>query len=336
MQKKAVLLINLGTPAHCDTKSVRRYLKEFLLDPRVIDLQALWRNVLVRFCILPFRTKKTTAAYQKIWQADGSPLLSHSQALQRALSQALGDTYEVKLAMRYGDPSIAAALSCLKAVDALTIIPLYPQYSSAATGSSIEKSFEELAQKWNIPTVHLIHAFYQHPGFIRAYLDVINRGMEGKKIDVLVFSYHGLPERHIDKSACHADCDRLHACPLVDDKNAYCYRAHCYATTRLLVAGLHLNEKQYRVSFQSRLGQTPWIKPYTDHLLPELRQQGIKNIAMVCPSFVADCLETLEEVNIRTRALWQALGGEDFTFIPCLNDSSLWVQALTSMIKEQY
>lgn len=333
MSKQAVLLINLGTPDNCDNQSVYFYLKEFLLDPRVIDLPFLSRWLLVNAVILPFRYKKTAKAYAKIWhEQQGSPLLMNSNALSIALSAKLGSNYQVELGMRYGEPSIATAYDKLKSADKIIVVPLFPQFTSAATGSAIEKFLQTIHKQWNVPEIVIKNDFYQHQGFINAYAILIKQYLAQNKIEKLIFSYHGLPERHINKSECRASCDRLASCPHIYLDNRYCYRAQCHATTQLIVQHLGLPSNQYCVSFQSRLGRTPWIKPYTDLLLPQLIQQGIKNIAMVCPSFVADCLETLEEVNIRTRAQWIALGGENFTFIPCLNDSPAWVDALANII----
>lgn len=332
MNKKAILLINLGTPADSTPKAVKTYLREFLNDERVIDLPYLIRKLLVNVIVLPFRYKKSAAAYQKIWGESGSPLLVNSQQMTAALSQALGEGYHVELGMRYGQPSIEQALEKLQGADSLTVIPLFPQYSSAATASAIEKLLSLIAKQWNMPALNIKNAFYQHPGFIAAYADIIRENIKDKNIDVLLFSYHGLPVRHIHKSECKASCDKLHACPPISETNHYCYRAQCYLTSELIAKELGLSAKQYAVSFQSRLGRTPWIKPYTDFLLPELAQQGIKNIAVVSPSFVADCLETLEEIDIRTREQWLALGGDNFIFIPCLNDNPLWIKALVEMV----
>lgn len=332
MNKKAVLLINLGTPDHADALSVRRYLRQFLNDPRVVDLPAYIRWPLVNLVIVPFRYKKTMAAYRQIWDDKGSPLLTISRQLQNGLSSLLGPHYKVELGMRYGSPSIESALHRLKGCDSLTVIPLFPQYSSAATGSALESLLKPLIRAWNLPTLKIIHDFYNHPDFISAVVDVMNKTLSGKSVDLILFSYHGLPERHVIKSGCAVSCDRLDTCPVIDVNNRYCYRAQCYATTEAVARQLNLSRHEYAVSFQSRLGKTPWIKPYTDKLFPELRRNGIRNLAVISPSFVADCLETLEEINIRGRAQWLALGGGEFTFIPCVNDSSAWVSALKNLI----
>jgi ferrochelatase len=333
MQKQGVLLINLGTPDQADARSIYRYLTEFLNDPRVIDLPAVARWALVNLLIIPLRYKKVTAAYQKIMTEQGLPLRVYGYALQKALSQALGADYQVALGMRYGQPSIAAALAELRACASIVVIPMFPQYASASTGSALACVMSQLAKQVNIPSVRIINNFYAYPGYIKAVAACAETALADKKpIDHLLLSYHGLPVRQIDKSGCIAQCDRLKACPEVRADNLYCYRAQCYATSRLLAGQLHLADTQYSVAFQSRLGRTPWIKPYADLILPELRKQGINHLAVACPAFVADCLETLEEVNIRMREQWFELGGSDFTFIPCVNDHPLWAQALAELV----
>jgi protoporphyrin/coproporphyrin ferrochelatase len=332
MAKRGVLLVNLGTPSDSSPKAVRRFLKPFLNDPRVIDLPALLRFLLVYLCILPFRTKRTAHAYQKIWTNLGSPLMVYSQQLKEKLSIELGSDYCVALAMRYGNPSIQEALMELKHCNELTILPLFPQYSSAASGSTIENTLNILSHSWNFPNIRIISEFHSDPGYIAAYSELIKTHLADQKIDLLLFSYHGLPLRHIKKSHCRVACSNNQPCPAIDDRNIHCYRAQCYATSDLLAQTLMLPTDKYQVCFQSRLGSTPWIKPYTDLVLPELIQRGIKNIAIVCPSFVVDCLETLEEVNIRLREQWHLLGGAEFTFIPCLNAHPTWVKAIAKKV----
>ncbi len=334
MNKTGVLLINLGTPDKACPKAVYKYLKEFLNDPRVIDLPTLFRYILTNFIIVPFRYKKSTEAYQQIWQTDGSPLLSNCLKLKHALNLELGNAYQVEMAMRYGNPSIDVAYQNLKACEKIMVVPLFPQYSSAATGSAIEKFLLTASKEWNIPNINIKRDFYNHPAYIQAYANIIKVTLTNKDIDLLLFSYHGLPERHIHKSECQAKCNKIQACPTVAQNNSYCYRAQCYETTKLITNELGLADTKYSVSYQSRLGRTPWIKPYTDLELSKFIQQGIRNIAMVCPSFVADCLETLEEINIRAREQWKILGGNEFTFIPCLNDSTSWVKGLANIIRD--
>ena len=331
--KTGVLLINLGTPDNSDPKSVYAYLKQFLNDPRVIDLPAIIRYPLVNGAIIPFRYKQSAHAYQQIWTNRGSPLLTHSQDLVHAVKKAFDTTLSIELGMRYGNPSIESALDKLSDCQKIIAIPLFPQYSSAATGSSIEALLLVLSKRWNIPDIIVNRDFFNNPDFIRAYARLIQDTLKDKPIDTLMFSYHGLPERHIEKSACHATCDRVQACPMPSASNSYCYRAQCYETSRLIAKELNLNPTDYVVSFQSRIGRTPWIRPYTDVMLSELRQKKVNNIAVVCPSFVSDCLETLEEINIRARAQWLELGGREFVFVPCLNQHPIWVEGVVNMIK---
>lgn len=333
MNQKGVLLINLGTPDQCDGASVRRYLRQFLNDPRVVDLSWFVRWPLVNLLIIPFRYKKTTHAYQQVWTASGSPLLTHTQALADAVSTALGSQYRVAYGMRYGKPSIETAIKQLDGCDSIFVLPLFPQYSSAATGSAIENVYRVLAEQWNTPSVNIVHDFYNHPGFINACAELIKSHTAVTKPDLVLFSYHGLPERHIEKSDCVAACDHRGACPVILPPNRFCYRAQCYATTNLIAMKLGMQDNEYSVSFQSRLGRTPWIKPYTDMVLQELIEKGVKHLAVISPSFVSDCLETLEEINIRTRDQWLQLGGTEFTYIPCVNESALWVETVADMAR---
>ncbi|PIZ32318.1 MAG: ferrochelatase [Alphaproteobacteria bacterium CG_4_10_14_0_8_um_filter_37_21] len=330
--KKGVLLLNLGTPDDVKVNSVRRYLREFLTDPRVIDLPFLARYILVFCAILPFRPFKTAKAYRKIWKED-SPLRIFTLKTKKLLSKQLDDSYHVEYAMRYGAPSIASIVSKFQNCDELTILPLFPQYSSAATGSAIEKTLKEVGKLWNIPNIKVISQFYNDDGFIHASTQHIQNHIKDQETFIL-FSYHGLPERHIKKSGCTLMCSGSKQCPKISDKNTWCYRAQCYATTRLISDKLALKPDTFMTSFQSRLGKTPWIQPYTDHVLQELRQKGVKNLTIVSPSFVADCLETLEELAIQLKEEWIALGGTSCTVIPCLNTNTLWINALSAMIKK--
>ncbi|MDF3054516.1 MAG: hemH [Gammaproteobacteria bacterium] len=333
LQKNGILLVNLGTPDQPDIASVKRYLKQFLSDPRVIDLPLPLRWILVNAFILPFRSRSSSEAYRQIWTELGSPLLVNSQKFTKALGEKVGDAYTVALGMRYGNPSIPAAIEALRDCQHINVLPLFPQYASASTGSALEKVLDTFAKQWNVPSISIIHAFYDHPGFISAYANLIQRTLGHEKPDVFLFSYHGLPQRHIKKSGCEVMCD-LKACPEISVVNENCYRAQCYQTSRLLANALALSESDYHVAFQSRLGRTPWIQPYTDQILITLAKAGVKHIAIACPSFVADCLETLEEIGLRTRAQWLALGGEKLTLIPCLNAQKDWVDAVAEMLRD--
>ncbi|MCD6055067.1 MAG: hemH [Gammaproteobacteria bacterium] len=333
MSQTGVLLINLGTPDDPALSSVRRYLREFLLDPRVIDLPVLIRYLLVYGIILPFRTPKTLHAYQTIWTEKGSPLRIHTENLTKALSQVLGNSYKVVYGMRYGNPSIDSAIPQLQSCKHVIVLPLFPQYSSAATGSALTVVFQEYAKQWNIPRLTIIDSFYQEEGFIKAYAELIKPYLDLPASPFLLLSYHGLPERHLHKSRCESLCHAAASCPAISDHNQFCYRAQCYATSKKIASQLSLSEDRYLTSFQSRLGRTPWIKPYTDEQLITLRKQGINNLVIACPAFVADCLETLEEIGLRARAQWQALGGNSFNLIPCLNAQPLWVKAIANIIQ---
>jgi ferrochelatase len=333
MTKTGVILINLGTPDSPKPGAVYTYLKQFLNDPRVIDLPALVRYFLVNGLIVPTRHRKSAHAYQQIWTEQGSPLLVNTQALQQSVAKRLGEGFQVEIGMRYGNPSIESAVQKLQHCTKIIAIPLFPQYSSAANGSAAEELLRVLGAQWNVPEISVTRDFYDHPKFIQAYAEIIKERLQNKPVDKVIFSYHGLPERHITKSHCVATCSKEAACPKMTDANSFCYRAQCYATTRLIVKELGLTDEQYMVTFQSRLGRTPWIKPYTDIELPKLAKRGIKNIAIVCPSFVADCLETLEEIDIRAREQWHELGGTTFTFIPCINDHPVWAEGVAEMVK---
>ncbi len=331
MGKIGVLLVNLGTPDHCDNVSVYRYLTQFLNDPFVIDLPLIIRFILVNVIIVPFRFQQSTKAYQEIWLKEGSPLLVYSKRLASALTLELGKNYQVELGMRYGHPSIAAAANRLQDCERIVALPLFPQYSTAATESAIQAIHRALKKK----SFSLIRDFYDAPPFIDSMARHLQAHLQHQTWDCILFSYHGLPERHLQPPICGAPCRSPNPCPAITQDNASCYRAQCYATSRLLAQALRLNENQYATSFQSRLGRTPWIQPYTDLLLPQLVQQGVKHLAVSCPSFVADCLETLEEIGIRLKKQWVDAGGESLTLVPALNDDPVWVENVAKLIRNQ-
>lgn len=329
--KKGLLLINLGTPDAPDARSVRRYLAEFLADYRVVNLPGVLRYILLYGIILPTRPRQSAKAYQAIWTKEGSPLYLESQNLVQKLKNSLRDEYQIALGMRYGNPTISGALDSLKDCNQLTILPLYPQYSSAATGSSLEACLNIIKKQNNIPSMRIIHEFYDHQAYIAAQAAVIKPYIED--IDHLLFSYHGLPENHLKQSGCETVCSE--SCPEINGNNAFCYRAQCFQTSRLLAKSLELKQAKFSSSFQSRLGRTPWIKPYTDKHLETIYASGVRKLAVACPSFVSDCLETLEEIAMQAKEQWLELGGESFTFIPCLNDNDQWIQALSQILSER-
>ncbi len=335
--KIGVLLINLGTPKAPTAKDVRRYLRQFLSDPRVIDINPVGRWLLVNLIIAPFRSPKSAAAYRKIWTERGSPLLFHTQDLGRAVAERLGENYAVEIGMRYGEPSIESALRRLfdRGVREVRILPLYPQYSSSATGSTQEEVFRVAKRMWNITPVQFLLPFFDHPGFIRAFAEVGRDRLREFQADHVLFSFHGLPERQILKGDVGGNhcLQKPDCCDKIIPANGLCYRAHSYATARSLAAALELPAERYTVCFQSRLGRTPWIKPYTDLVIPELAKAGKKRLAVFCPAFVADCLETLEEIGMRAREQFRSLGGEDLLLIPSLNAEPVWVEAVCAMVK---
>lgn len=331
--KIGVLLINLGTPDDTSLSSIRRYLREFLLDPRVIDLPTIPRHILVNGLITPFRAPKTAKAYKEIWQKNGSPLRIHSLNLANKVANILGEKYQVELAMRYGNPSIDNAVQKLSSCKKIIVLPLFPQYSSAATGSAIEKAMRVIGKQWNLPSINIIDQFYSHPDFIVPLASVIQPYLSDPE-KFLLLSYHGLPERHIEKSQCKTNCNRISPCPATSSQNYFCYRAQCYATSELLAKNLGLAPERYITTFQSRLGKLPWIQPYTDEVLPKLIQKNIKKLAVACPAFTADCLETLEEIGMQAKQQWLEQGGESFELIPCLNSHDQWAQGIVNIINE--
>ncbi len=331
-----VLLLQLGTPDSTTTKDVRRYLREFLSDPRVIDIPATARALLLNLVILPFRPRRSAHAYRQIWTEHGSPLTLNTASLTDKVRGILGTGYRVEFGMRYRRPSIDSAIDRLEEAGCqrFVILPLFPQYASASAGSAAEDCLRILASRWNVPPVTLLGGFYDHPGFLDAVAARTRDALDGFDADHVLFSYHGLPEKQVRKSEstpgwCLA---RESCCDAVRSDNAFCYRAQCFATTRALAARLGLDHESHSTSFQSRLAGQKWIEPYTDRRLPELRQAGVRRLAVVVPSFTADCLETLEEIGIRGRKQWHDLGGEAFCLVPCVNDSDLWAAAVASMV----
>lgn len=331
--KNGLLLINLGTPSTADVYAVRRYLREFLSDRRVITLPWPIRMLLLYAFILPFRTKKTTRAYQAIWTEHGSPLRTYSEQLCQKLKTRLSGNFQVELGMRYGTPSLNDALAKLKNCEKLVVLPLYPQYASSSSGSAIEATLAWLKQQVVIPHLHIIRDFYHHPAYIKAQIDQLKPYIQDNAF--ILFSYHGLPEQHLNTIGCQPIC--TNECPIMHQNTPphhhACYRAQCYTTTRAIATGLNLAPSTYQTCFQSRLGRAPWIQPYFDEQLPKLYQQGIRNLIVTSPSFVTDCLETLEEIAIRAKQQWEALGGESFVFVPSLNAKEQWVEAIATMVE---
>lgn len=330
-----VLLINLGTPDSPKTADVRKYLTQFLNDPRVIDISPVGRFFLVNGIIVPFRAPKSAKLYEAVWTKEGSPLLVHSNKMKDLLQKELGENYLVELGMRYQSPSLGSALDKLRKanVDKIIMIPLYPQYASSSTGSSVAEAIR-LMQKWEVtPSVEVISKFYDNPDFIDACVDVAKK-YNIDDYDYVIFSYHGLPERHIMKGSAHygSDSCRLGSCcDTITQKNKYCYRANCFETTRQLVKRLNIPEGKYESTFQSRLDDK-WIKPYSDKVIEELAKKGKKKILVFSPAFVADCLETLYEIGTEYDEIFKEFGGEKVTLVESLNDNPVWINALKNMV----
>jgi len=334
--KTGVLLLNLGTPRSPETGDVRRYLREFLSDPRVLDMAAPLRWALVNLVIAPFRAPRSAEQYRKIWTSAGSPLLVNGRALRDALAAELGASHSVELGMRYGEPSIAAALAKLRdsGVTRIVALPLFPQWAESSLESAVVR-LREVAARGSYPPLECLGEFFDAPGFIAALAEISRPRLAAFQPDHVLFSYHGLPERHMRASdptgkhclASPACCDSMVAA------NARCYRAQCHATTRALVAVLGLAPGGWSLAFQSRLGRDPWIKPYTDVRLGDLAKSGVKRLAVLCPSFVADCLETLEEIGVRAREQWRREGGEALELIPCANAHPAFVRFLAGRVQ---
>jgi ferrochelatase len=336
--RTGALLLNLGTPDSPAVSDVRRYLREFLSDPRVIDIPSALRWLLVWGVIVPFRAPKSAQAYAKIWTPQGSPLLVHSRALSEAVAKELGAGWVVELAMRYREPTIRAALARMAEaqVNQLVVLPLFPQYAEASTGSALAKLDEEIRHSGMSVKLATIPAFYDEPGFTDSVAAVAREPLRDFDPDFMLFSYHGLPERQVrasDRSGRHC-LERDDCCASVVSANRDCYRAQCFATTRSVARALELAPDRFSTSFQSRLGRTPWIQPFTDRVLPQLAARGIRRLAVICPSFTADCLETLEEIGIRAAAQWQDLGGDALTLIPAVNAQPIWVRATADLLRQ--
>jgi ferrochelatase len=337
MKKTGVLLINLGTPDSPKNADVRKYLTQFLNDPRVIDISALGRFLLVNGIIVPFRTSNSARLYKHIWTSEGSPLLVNSHKMKTALQKELGSEFVVELGMRYQRPDLESALDNLRKaqVSQILILPLYPQYASSSTGSSIEEAMNVL-KKWEVvPAVKIISKFYDHPGFIDACVERA-RGYDLNTYDYFIFSYHGLPERHIMKGSAHYggnSCKLGTCCDKITSANEYCYRANCFETTRQLVKRLNIPEGKYETTFQSRLNDK-WIKPYSDKVVERKAQEGKKNILVFSPAFVADCLETIYEIGTEYDELFKKNGGSKIQLVESLNDHPVWIQALKSLVLE--
>lgn len=336
--KTGVLLINLGTPDSPLVPDVRKYLREFLMDRRVIDIPYLKRFLLINAIIAPVRAPKSSKVYKELWTEKGSPLLFYGLELKDLLQKELGKNYLVSFGMRYQKPSLQAACKELegKGLDKIVVLPLFPQYASASTGSAIEETMKFIG-KWEvIPEIRFVSNFADHPLFIKAFAEIGKKYLEKEEFDHFIFTYHGLPERQIKKASIENYCQlNDQCCSKYHSKNHYCYRAQCYETTRLLVEELKVPEGKYSVVFQSRLGKESWIKPYADEVIPELARKGYKKIIMFSPSFIADCLETTIEGGVEYKELFEKHGGDRWQLVESLNNHPMWVNCLKQIITKE-
>jgi ferrochelatase len=330
--KRGILLVNLGSPDSADVRDVRRYLGEFLMDRYVIDVPWLLRRTIVSAFILPFRPRKTAAAYASIWTPEGSPLLAHSRALAQAIERAI--ELPVALAMRYGKPSLATAIDALieAGVDEILLVPLYPQHADSTRTTTIVRVRELLARRADAPALRVLPPFWGDRGYAAALAARVRSHVEAD-IEHVLFSFHGLPERHLTKAdPTGSHClKRTDCCEVDSPAHATCYRHQSFATARAVAAALGWRPDFWSVSFQSRLGREPWLAPYTDKIVDEFAARGMRRLAVVCPAFVADNLETLEEIGVRAREQFLAAGGERLTLVPCLNDDPHWIDALAAL-----
>lgn len=331
--KTGVLLINLGSPDSPSTGDVRRYLTQFLNDPLVIDINPVARFFLVNFIIVPFRAPKSAKLYQHIWTTNGSPLIHHSLEQRILLQKELGNEYVVEVGMRYQKPSIKTAYHKLlqAGVDRIIAIPLYPQWASSSTESSVVELKKVVAHKRG-PSVKVIDKFYDDAGFLSA-LENVARKYDPVSYDHIVFSYHGLPERQVTKIYPGTCKINEACCSEIGEHNKLCYRAACYHTTKQLVRALNIPEGKYTTSFQSRLDDK-WLKPYSDKVIAEKAKQGAKKILVFSPAFVADCLETIYELGVEYRHIFESNGGKTYKWVESLNEDPIWISALASMVKE--
>ncbi len=327
-----VLLINLGTPDSPQVPKVRSYLSQFLNDPRVIDIPFLLRLILVNLIIVPFRSNNSSKIYKKIWTPKGSPLLLNSIKMAEALQKELGDKYEVELAMRYKNPSLELVLKKMKLKNykKIVILPLFPHYASSSTGSALERAMKIISKWWVIPELKIVSSYHDHKGFIKA---IVEKANEHKISDYhhIIFSYHGLPDRHVDKVYQDSPCSDKNCEALFNEENKYCYKAQCYDTTRLVAQELGIKEADYTVSFQSRLDKK-WLSPFSDKVIEQLAKEGKKKLLVFSPAFTADCLETLFEIGEEYDEIFKEHGGEKVQLVESLNDNSTWISALKDLV----
>ena len=336
MAKTGVLLVNLGTPDDAKIGAVRRYLFQFLNDPRVIDLPWLLRKFLVNFIIVPFRAAGSTKIYKQLWTEQGSPLIIYGESVQQKLQAKLGEDFAVHLAMRYQNPSMEKVLGEMRMLnyEKIIIVPLFPHYASASSGSAMERAMKIISKWWVIPELSIISQFWDYPKFIDAFVARAKQ-YDIENYDHILFSYHGLPDRHVDKVYEDGTPCKDHDCETeLTDDNKYCYKATCYATTRLLAEKLNIPKEKYTVAFQSRLDKK-WLEPFSDEIIEERAKKGDKRILAFSPAFIADCLETTVEIGIEYQEIFEEHGGEKVQLVESLNDHPIWIECLEDMVRER-
>lgn len=336
MNKTAVLLLQLGTPDSPSNKDVRKYLNEFLNDPRVIDIPYLSRKLLVNGIIVPFRTPKSAKIYKKLWEhgKGESPLLTYTESTKKKLAERFStENITVEMAMRYQNPSMESVLDRMHKAnyDEIIILPLFPQYASASSGSAIEKALKIIQKWWVIPEIKVISQFYDHPKYIDAIV-AQTKQFDLKSYEHILFSYHGLPDRHVDKVYNDGLCEDQPCETTLNEENKFCYKATSYATTRLLAEKLNLSEKDYTVCFQSRLNKK-WLTPFSDQVVEQLGKEGKKRILAFSPAFVADCLETIIEIGDEYQEIFEKVGGEKIQLVPSTNDDPLFIDCLEDLVR---
>lgn len=335
--QRAILLMNLGSPDSTSVKDVRKYLNEFLMDGRVIDIPFIARALLVRGIIVPFRAPKSAEAYRTIWTNEGSPLIVLTKELQQALQQQVEEP--VAIAMRYGNPSPKQAYDELLQnnpdLKEILIVPLYPHYAMSSYETALVQAQEEY-EAGNYPfRISFIKPFYNEENYLNALATSMQPWLE-KDYDHILFSYHGIPERHLRKTGGSNGCNCMkitNCCEVNTVAHATCYRHQVFTTTRLVAEKLGLPQDKYSISFQSRLGKG-WLEPFTDIRLEQMPKEGIKKLLIICPAFISDCLETLEEIAERGKETFLEAGGESYEMIPCLNTHPMWVETLANWMKE--
>ena len=335
LQKKGILLINLGSPRSTKVEDVKEYLDEFLMDEKVIDYRWFFRALLVQGIILRTRPPKSAAAYETVWTAEGSPLIVITEKIKNKLQKVVN--VPVEMGMRYAQPSIESGIQKLvdQGVTDIVLFPLYPQYAMSTTETVMEKAEEVRKAKFPQVKINYIEPFYNRDIYIDCLAESIREKLP-ENYDALQFSYHGVPERHLYKTDPTNTCRRGDCCFQNDNpSHKFSYRHQCYKTTELVIEKLGIPKEKTIVSFQSRLGKDKWIEPYTDETLENLPKKGIKNLAVVCPAFVSDCLETLEEISVEGREEYLHAGGESFNYIPCLNDEDRWIEVVKTLCEEK-